>query len=84
MRSRYVQPAARHLVLPARFLLRAEDDRWFVWTGEDEHAEPEEIPPPTARWLMTRSWMVPLPPEGGWVSVDDLPLVPDFHPAPRR
>jgi len=80
---RYVQPIARHLVFPGRYLLRGEDDRWFVWTGERADAAPEEIAGATARWLLTRSWIVPVPGDGAWVHVDDLPLVPDARPTTR-
>ena len=80
---RYVQPIARHLVFPERFLLRGEDDRWFVWTGERANDEPEEIASPTAHWLLTRPWIVPVAGAGAWVHVDDLPIVPEGRPAPR-
>lgn len=81
---RYVQPVARHLVFPERYLLRAEGERWLVWLGEDAGVEPEEIPAAVARWLLTRSWIVPVAGDGAWVHVDDLPLVPDARPMPRQ
>lgn len=79
----YVQPIARHLVFPERFLLRCADDRWLVWSGDAAGSRPEEIAAGTARWLLTRSWIVPVTDAGAWVHVDDLPLVPDVHPSHR-
>ena len=79
----YVRPVARHLIFPERYLLQGEDDRWYVWTGEPVAGQPAEIAEATARWLRTRSWMVPLPDGGAWVCVDDLPVVPVRHPTRR-
>jgi len=70
----YVQPIAQHLAHPERLLLRAEDDRAFVWLGDDPDATPEEIDPRTAAWLQTRPWLHPLPLPRFWLHVADLPL----------
>ncbi len=80
---RYVRPIARHLIFPERFLLRGEDNRWYVWTGESAAAVPEEIAEGNAQWLQTRSWMVPLDECNAWVDVDDLPLAPAARPTRR-
>ena len=70
----YVQPIAQHLAHPERLLLRTEDDRAFVWLGDDPTARPEEIDPRTAAWLQTRPWLRPLPLPRFWLHVADLPL----------
>ena len=79
----YVKPIARHALYAERFLLWGEDDRWYVWTGEDVTAAPEEICEETARWLLTRRWICALPGADAWVHVADLPLAPGVG-APRR
>ncbi len=72
----YLLPIARHLAYPERFLLRDEDDRWFVWKAESAGDLPEEIAETTAAWLLTRAWMQPIAPASAWVHVDDLPIAP--------
>ena len=78
---RYVRPIARHLIFPERYLLRDGDGRWYVWTGERMGGRPEEIEEATARWLRTRSWILPVPDGSAWVHVDDLPVAPVSHPS---
>ena len=70
----YVQPIAQHLVYPERLLLRAEDDRAYVWLGEHANATPEEIDPRTAAWLQTNPWIRPLPQPRVWLHIADLPV----------
>lgn len=72
----YLQPVARHVAFPERFLLRDEDDRWYVWKAEAADERPEEIAEATAFWLLTKAWMAALSDEMPWVHVDDLPLAP--------
>ena len=72
----YVQPVAWHLLFPERFLLRGEDDGWYLWTGEDATAAPEAIPDEIAVWLRTKQWMIPFAETSPWVQTDDLPLAP--------
>lgn len=72
----YVQPIAQHARHPERLMLRGEDDRYYVWQGDDPTAEPEEIEPATAIWLLTRSALVCLAEPRVWVHVADLPLAP--------
>ena len=79
----YVRPVARHLIFPQRYLLRGGNERWYVWTGEPADPRPAEIPEAIARWLLTRSWIVPLAECDAWVHVDDLPLAPSPHPLRR-
>ncbi len=69
----YVQPIARHLAYPERFLLRGEDDGWYVWTGAGPDSRLEEIPASSAAWLLGRRWILRVAPTA-WVHVDDLPL----------
>ena len=78
----YVQPIARHLAYPERFLLRGEDDGWYVWTGTDPECVPEEIPSQIAAWLLDRRWMIRVAPTA-WVHVNDLPLAARVDPSPR-
>ncbi len=78
----YVQPIARHLAYPERFLLRGEDDGWYVWTGTSPESALEEIPALTAAWLLDRCWMIPVAPTA-WVHVDDLPLAARYDPSWR-
>ena len=78
----YVQPIARHLAYPERFLLRGEDGGWYVWMGTDPESSPEEIPAQIAAWLLERCWMLGVAPTA-WVHVDDLPLAARRHPSPR-
>ena len=78
----YVQPIAHHLAYPERFLLRGEDDGWYVWMGADPDRLPEAIPAPVAAWLLNRSWIIPVVPTA-WVHVDDLPLAA-CRDRPRR
>ena len=71
----YVQPIAQHIVYRERLLVRDAEGRAYVWTGDDPGRGVEEIEAGTALWLLTRSWMSPLPPRV-WLHVDDLPLAP--------
>lgn len=77
----YLLPVARHLAYPERFLLRDDDERWYVWKGEDPRDLPEEIADGTAFWLLTRAWIIPVSATTAWVHVDDLPLAPVANPA---
>lgn len=80
----YLQPIAQHLAYPERFLLRDEDDRWYVWKAAAADERPEEIAPATAFWLLDKAWIAPLATESAWVHVDDLPLAPSLgSPYPR-
>ena len=72
----YVQPIAQHVRHPERLVLRGEDDRYYVWHGDDPTAAPEEIEPTTAIWLLTRADMVCLDEPRVWLHVADLPLAP--------
>lgn len=78
---RYVQPVATHPDRAERLLLRGDDDRWYVWTGERPGSEPEEIDEATARWLIDARRLVPFPANGPWFHVDDLPLLALPHPS---
>lgn len=78
----YVQLIARHLAYPERFLLRGEDDGWYLWKGADPESAPEEIPAPLAAWLLRRCWLIPVAPTA-WVHVDDLPLAARSEPSRR-
>lgn len=78
----YLQPIARHPIHPERFLLRGEDDGWYVWTGTDPECRPEEIPAATAAWLLARCRLLPLAPTA-WVHADDLPLATHRDPLRR-
>ncbi len=78
----YVQPIARHLVYPERFLLRGEDGGWYVWTGTDAESSPEKIAASTAGWLLERRWIIRVPPTA-WVHIDDLPLAARRDPSRR-
>jgi len=79
----YLQPVATHPDVAERLLLRGDDDRWYVWTGDRPGAEPEEIDAATARSLIRDGWLLAFPANGPWFHVDDLPLVIQPHPSHR-
>jgi hypothetical protein len=77
----YVQPVAAHPDRQEGLLLRGENGRWYVWTGDQPGAAPEEIDEATARWLIDGGQLLPFPADGPWFHVDDLPLVALPHPS---
>lgn len=79
----YAQPVATHPDFPERLLLRGEDDRWYVWTGDGATIGPDEIDEATAHWLLADGWLQAFPADGPWFALDDLPLGPVPHPSRR-
>ena len=74
MMPSYLQPIAQHPANPERLLLRDEDDRAYVWLGNDPGGSPEEIDPRTAAWFLNHRWLRPLPCPRYWLHAADLPV----------
>lgn len=79
-----VRPIARLRRFPNRLLLRDEEEHWLVWPGNGSAAAPVEIAEETAWWLLSRTWVEPLPVDCPWMHVSDLPVIRSAHPPPSR